>query len=519
MPTVASPESLATRIMKAPVRALALLARGDLRLTGLADGLRRLTKTAGDMLAQVRDLARHSKHSEARLNALTREVQELRHQMSERMLQNSLQVGRLAHLIQAQEPGPTREARLSSRAIPLSIDSPDGEPEWEEVGGGVVHPDPGGLEWQVLTACPLCGCAERTLVLEWNKMILLAKAPDRQSARYNYSVCHACGVTYAARRPFGRRFQFLLEHFGEVTGKASATGRLTNPLLNHFPLSDEDKAQLRRMAAHGVWVSEHLGLPTTEYIEGALKDRFENSAHVDLLGNLAQPNGARVLEVRPRAGTIAESLRRLYNADVMVMPMWESQGFVLEQLYGFTSRGVIDYDNFRIPFDGLFDLIVCNHMLTHAVRPGEFLQEIRTHLKPGGYLYLYNEPDDRHVLGEGKSLIAHLNPLHLQAFDRYSLVRALAANGFEVTFLKERKTDHLCLARMTGAAVPWEPISPTKLAQRLEVYLTARNRGILKLPEEMRPRVAGEWSSAIEHGLAVGTLDFDDKGLLRFAVN
>ena len=96
------------------------------------------------------------------------------------------------------------------------------------------------------------------------------------------------------------------------------------------------------MASHGVWVSEHSGVRSTEFIEGALKDRFENSMHVDLLANLVHPTNARVLEVRPRAGTIAESLRRLYHADVSVMPMWESQRFLLKELYGFEAKGLID---------------------------------------------------------------------------------------------------------------------------------------------------------------------------------
>src|SRR5947209_1261942 len=83
--------------------------------------------------------------------------------------------------------------------------------------------------------------------VEWHKLIMLAKAPDQQSERYNYSVCHQCGVVYAARRPAGRRFLFLLEHFGEVTGKAAADGIIPNPLLNPYPLSEADKEQLRQM--------------------------------------------------------------------------------------------------------------------------------------------------------------------------------------------------------------------------------------------------------------------------------
>jgi SAM-dependent methyltransferase len=288
--------------------------------------------------------------------------------------------------------------------------------------------------------------------------------------------------------------------------------------LNPYPLSDADKDRLKRMASHGVWVSEHLGLKSDEYIEGALKDRFENSVHVDLLGNLVHPEKARVLEIRPRAGTIAESLRRLYHADVSVMPMWESQKFVLKELYGFDAKGLIDYDHFHVPFEGRFDLIVCNHILVHSVRPEEFLREIHSRLNPGGYVYMYNEPEDRQVLEEGKSIIAHLNPLHMQTFDRHAMVRALAANGFEVTFIKARNSSFLVLARAVEGTVAWTPISAPKLAQRIEAYKAARDRAILKLPAEMRERLGDEWAGAIEHGLANGSLEFDDHGQLKFAV-
>ena len=69
--------------------------------------------------------------------------------------------------------------------------------------------------------------------------------------------------------------------------------------------------------------------------------------------------------------------------------------------------------------------------------------------------------------GSGKSIIAHLNPLHMQTFDRSAMVRALAANGFEVTFIKARNSSFLVLARAVAGKVAWEPISPAKLAQRI----------------------------------------------------
>ncbi|MEQ1908690.1 MAG: class I SAM-dependent methyltransferase [Vicinamibacterales bacterium] len=500
--------------LRAPARATGFLLRGESRLNELLKKTARLQARVEKNAERLQ--ARVEKNAE-RLTAIQRDVHEWQRRLDVRMLQYNLQLGRLAYQVQ-QGHETADERRRVGRPIPLEIEAGD-PPRWESVGQGARHPDPEGKEWLCLDVCPMCGHGERTLALEWNKLIMMAKAPDQQSDRYDYSVCHACGLVYAARRPMGRRLRFLLEHFGEVTNKAGGSAEITNPLLNPYALSERDKENLRRMAARGVFVSEHLGLKKTEYIEGALKDRFENSVHVDLLGNLLNLNGARVLEVRSRAGTIAESFRRLYKADMSVMPMWESQGFLLKALYGFDSDGLIDFDHFHIPFDGVFDLIVCNHILTHSIRPAEFLREIRRHLKPGGHLYLYNEPEDRQFLTEGKSIIAHLNPLHVQTFDQPALIRGLAANGFEVTFVKERNQNHLCLARAPGGDVPWVPIAPTKLRARIAAYRRARARAIVKLPEEMRKRIAGEWSGAIEQGLGDGALDFDDKGQLKVVVD
>src|SRR6185369_10798582 len=135
--------------------------------------------------------------------------------------------------------------------------------------------------------------------------------------------------------------------------------------------------------------------------------------------------GARVLEIRPRSGTILDGLRRQYGADVYGMPMWESQQFILRELYGVPAVGVLDFDRFSIPPGAPFDLIVCNHMFNHAVRLDGFLASVRDALKEGGYLYLYNEIDDSEFLKGGQSMIATMNPLHLQAADRRSLTRAV----------------------------------------------------------------------------------------------
>jgi hypothetical protein len=154
-------------------------------------------------------------------------------------------------------------------------------------------------------------------------------------------------------------------------------------------------------------------------------------------------------------------------------------------------------------------------MLTHVVRLDDFFAEIRRRLRPGGHLYLHNEPDDAEFLDGKQSMIATLNPLHMQAFDQASLVRVLAANGFAVVFIKARgDLKHMCLAKFEGR-VPWTPMTERQRRARIESYQAARDRAILGMRDNLRERVAGVWKGAVERGVAGGLVEFDEGGRLR----
>lgn len=502
------------RALRAAKGALVLLATGDARLRELGDQLRRLQKSADQTAGRVRTIEKASVHVQTkRLASIRESVDDLRTEMRDWRQQSTLQLQRLQFRPSAESARDGQVPILGGAAIPLTVEGPG--PAYRRPADGAAPPDPDGVEWLILAACPYCGHEHSTHVLEWNKLIMLEIAPDDDSSRYNYVMCHACGVLYASRRPVGRRYRYLLEHFGEVTAKQGGGAAIKNPLLNPYALTPEDEAQLRTMASRGVFVSEHLGLEKREYLEGLVKDRFENSMHVDLLGNLVPLSGARVLELRPRTGAIAESLRRLFGAEVSVVPMWESQQLLLKEVYGFESHGLVDFDHFVSPFEGPFNLIVCNHMLTHMLRPAEFLRELRSRLTEEGYVYFYNEPEDLEYLDGGQSMIAHFNPLHMHGFDQRALVRMLAANGFEVVFVKGRATNHLCLARRTDLAT-WAPMTDAERAARIARLEAARDRAILKLPAAVRGRVAGSWSGAVSRALDAGDVEFDPKGHLRF---
>jgi SAM-dependent methyltransferase len=245
-----------------------------------------------------------------------------------------------------------------------------------------------------------------------------------------------------------------------------------------------------------------------------MRDRMGTSPHTDIIGALLSPRGFRVLEVRSRAGSILDGLRHAWGAEVYAMPIWESQQFILREILGIPTSDLIDFERFSIPFEGPFDLIVCNHMLTHALEPAALLAEVRRCLAPGGHLYLHAEPDDAEFLDGNQSMFATLNPLHMQAFDQRSLMRALEANGFETVFVKGRNLHHLLLAK-ASAATALTPMKAREREERIEQYQAAFHRAILGVDESMRTRVSTHWAAAVEGAVASGVAQYDERGQVR----
>jgi SAM-dependent methyltransferase len=367
-----------------------------------------------------------------------------------------------------------------------------------------------------LTACPVCGEAARTPVCRYNKMITMAAVPDADAALYDYVLCHRCGVVYAARRPAGPRFAWLLEHFEESLGRAQMGVRRAGKLtLSSYELDDAARAQLRALAAHGVFVSEHTGLTPKDFLWQLQADRFANSRHVELLGSLLPLKVPRVLEIRSRLGSISEGLRRLYGARVAAMAMFPNQRFLIQEVYGIRADAPLDFDRFTVPYDPPFDLIIANHMLTHSLRPGEFLAAVRDALAPGGHIYFFNEPLEDEFLRDEKSMFNTLNAFHLQTFNRESFVRAVRMSGFEVVHVGREGRSLFCLARKADGPVAVDPMSEAEQRQRRVAYRRAYDLSIVLLPEHARPRFADVWEKTLERVKDRGLLAEDVRGRLR----
>jgi SAM-dependent methyltransferase len=368
-----------------------------------------------------------------------------------------------------------------------------------------------------LEACPVCGGAESTRVSRYNRFVLFDRIPDPKSAIYNYALCHACGVVYAERRPAAERYTWLLERFEETLGRTEVGApRPGKFALSSSSLTDEARDQLRRMAANGVFVSGHRGIARKDYLPSLMNDRLASCMHVEILGSLLTLKAPKVLEIRSRLGSISAMLQRLYGASCSAMTLFENQRFLVEEVYGFPAACPIDFDAFNIPFDGSFDLIISNHMLTHSVRPKEFLATVHDRLTPGGHLYLYGEPMEGEFLDRGKSMFNTLNPFHLQTFNEASAVRALEANGFKVLFCNVR--DDLFLALAQAVESPgdgWQRMGDSERSRRRWAYRVANDTAILRVPEHLRAPFTNDWDAIVERSLASGIATRSKDGRIR----
>jgi hypothetical protein len=369
-------------------------------------------------------------------------------------------------------------------------------------------------EWMVLAACPACGSAAGgPVVCEYNRFLVHGNPPDPDFHIYNYTLCRHCGIVYAARRPRGERYRRLLHTFTESLGRATQSGNL---LLNPKPLSEEDRRELDRRAARGVFVSEHAGVERREFLPSLQRDRLAMAPHVELLGSLLPLKEARVVEVRSRTGALLAALRRLYGADVMAVPIFESQQHVLRQVYDIPADALIDFERFALPYDGRFELIIANHMVTHALHPLAMLRELRTHMEAGDHLYLYNEPDEMECLDLKQSMFKILNPFHMQTFDAASLLRLLARAGFEPIHLCHTDAVYLqCLARAIDPIEPL-PLPASEYNRRVSAYAHARDIAILQAPPHARDAFGAEREAALERASVAGLIDVDERGRLRF---
>ena len=404
-----------------------------------------------------------------------------------------------------------RQSRGEGIKVPLVLDEPDST---RAAGGDAGSADADVVSQEVLeyARCAVCGGEAWTDVCEFNKLFLLERGPDDDAKLSRYAMCHDCGVVFARRRPVGQRFVYLLERFEATLGRVGAGEKLQGRLwLNSARLGAESKAALKQSLASGVFVSEHQPVERGTHLPALLRDRMACGVHIEVLTSLLTLDRPRILEVRPRFGAIGAALVRRWGGEAFALPLFEGQQLIAQEVYGLTADHLLDFDRFSIPYEGTFDLIVSNHVFTHALRPGDLLATLHDRLTPGGHLYLYNESKDGEFLDHHESMFKVLNPFHFQAFDRDSLLRALRHHGFEPVLVAQ----DVVLARRVERPSGRAPMSETDRTARLARYRAARDVSVLRLPLRLRAAFAGEWEDIVARAHAEKLAELTPDGRLR----
>lgn len=357
-------------------------------------------------------------------------------------------------------------------------------------------------------SCPGCGTPDRTIVMEYNGLVLLDYMRTSDLCRYDYALCHGCGLVYASRRPEGEEFHFLLEHFDEFLGRTQRQAGA---------ISDDEKAELRRRLRRGWLVSEENEPPATEWMPEVLQKRILSTYHVNLIAMLTSLEGARVLELRSTTGFMLDMCKKYLGAsEVYAMPMTPRHQLIIQELTD-VPTALVDFDTLDVPFEGHFDLILARHMFTHMLYPDRLWTLFRERLRPGGRVYLFLENDDSTMFGRAKNLFGEMKCFHFQNFDLSVLARVLRYNQFEPEFIRRpfgaKSSQLVCMARY-DPAVRATPITPESRSARAAMYEKWRTCSVATAPDSVKTLYASEWEAMAGKAIAEGYASRDKTGKL-----
>lgn len=268
---------------------------------------------------------------------------------------------------------------------------------------------------ETVAHCPFCAASERALVFSDVEDWTFRCAPGK----WNFWKCKGCSALYLDPRPteasIGRAYARYYTH-GSAAGGA---------------LTDRVKTLLRHacyLAWHGLELKPRLPLPRFMYpLLAPLRRRMaEPSFILQALNRL--PRG-RLMDVGCGNGVNLAAARQLG---------WAAQGLELDPQAVAAARAagldVQQGDYGRLEeFQGLFDCIICSHVLEHVHAPHSLLRAIHAALKPGGAALISLPNADSSVLeAVGESWRGLEAPRHLAIPTARTMRTLVEALGFAV---------------------------------------------------------------------------------------
>jgi SAM-dependent methyltransferase len=150
--------------------------------------------------------------------------------------------------------------------------------------------------------------------------------------------------------------------------------------------------------------------------------------------------GQRVLQIRSECGLHLARLRRRWGlTELYALDHFDSNIRYAREDLGLPHVQRLS-PTMEIPFAGPFDVILCNHALTHALDPAAVLARLRALLADDGVIVFYGEDSHEGFLRRGWPL-PRVNNYHKQLLTKTSLEHLGRLHGFDtrvVHTFKER---------------------------------------------------------------------------------
>ena len=343
-------------------------------------------------------------------------------------------------------------------------------------------------------ACNVCHEENRTIVSEYNRFIFMDTMWQSDLARFSYALCHGCGLVYATRRPDRKEYDYLYENFGEFLMRKESPQSFNQPQVSAEMAAEIDREFLP-------WWE--IGLtPAETTIRTRLRHDLKSALHyLPYIMQHVPLEGAKVLHVRAKGSTLADMMKRLLGASqVDLITLFPPYKYMAEMNAGIRAQSCLDYEDFKIPFDEKYNLIIANHILLHMLNATQTFDVLKAHLEEGGNLFMIGELADDELCRKGKNLFAELRPFHYQQFDTATVERILRRFGFEPRFTNNPGGgDPELLGIATLAGLPSEPqrIGGQDLAARLSMYEQWRDESVLSLPQQRAEALYGDEIKAI----------------------
>lgn len=170
---------------------------------------------------------------------------------------------------------------------------------------------------------------------EYNRLLAVDWMWQNELARYDYALCHRCGIVYATRRPDYEKYEFLYEHFNEFLKRADDVN-----IFTYQGALTPDHIDERQTALIPWWELRNTTVPENDRVVGPLRWEFEDTLNeLPVLMRHADLSGKKVLQIRAKGGNFADLLKRLFGvAEVDVITLFPVCEYIIEKAYGLRAE-------------------------------------------------------------------------------------------------------------------------------------------------------------------------------------